>query len=111
MGTGAARKRIVLCGVLVVMAAALPLVITSSYQMHLVIMTCINIMLGLSFSLLYSCGLLTMAGAAFWAIGAYSSALLVLKGGLSFSLHHLRIRRGARRRYRSSSRSQGRIPH
>ena len=86
MGTGAARKKIVLCGVLVVMAAALPLVITSSYQMHLVIMTCINIMLGLSFSLLYSSGLLTMAGAAFWAIGAYSSALLVLKGGLSFWL-------------------------
>ena len=86
MGTGAARKKIVLCGVLVIMAAALPLVITSSYQMHLVIMTCINIMLGLSFSLLYSSGLLTMGAAAFWAIGAYTSALLVLKGGLSFWL-------------------------
>jgi branched-chain amino acid transport system permease protein len=84
MGRGAAGKKIVLYGVPLVMAAALPLVITSSYQMHLVIMTCINIMLALSFSLLYSIGLLSMAAAAFWAVGAYCSALLVMKAGLSF---------------------------
>jgi branched-chain amino acid transport system permease protein len=86
MGRGTARKKTALLGVTLVLAAALPLVITSPYEMHLVIMTCINIMLALSFSLLYSIGLLSMAGAAVWAIGAYCSALLVLNAGLSFWL-------------------------
>jgi branched-chain amino acid transport system permease protein len=62
----------------------LPLVIKSPYHMHLLIMTCANIMLGLSFALLYSTGLLTMGAGAFWGIGAYTSALLVMKAGLSF---------------------------
>jgi branched-chain amino acid transport system permease protein len=80
----AAKKKAALFGLPLVLAAALPLAVHSSYQMHLVIMTCINIMLALSFSLLYSIGLLTMAAAAFWGVGAYCSALLVLKAGLSF---------------------------
>jgi branched-chain amino acid transport system permease protein len=84
MGTGAAWKKALLFGVPLILAAALPLVITSSYQMHLLIMTCINIMLGLSFSMLYSIGLMSMAAACFWAVGAYCSALLVMQAGLSF---------------------------
>jgi branched-chain amino acid transport system permease protein len=52
--------------------------------MHLIIMTCTNIMLGLSFSMLFSTGLITMGAAGFWGIGAYTSALLVMKAGLSF---------------------------
>ncbi|RJR43242.1 MAG: branched-chain amino acid ABC transporter permease [Desulfobacteraceae bacterium] len=84
MRTVARKWRTILCILLLLLAVALPLIVTSSYQMHLVIMTCINIMLALSFSLLYSAGLLTMAGAAFWAIGAYFSALLVMDGGFSF---------------------------
>jgi branched-chain amino acid transport system permease protein len=84
MGTGTAGKKTLLFGVPLILATALPLVITSSYQMHLLIMTSINIMLALSFSLLYSIGLLSMAAAGLWAVGAYCSALLVMKGGLSF---------------------------
>ena len=84
MGTGTVRKKTLHFGVPLILAAALPLIVTSSYHMHLLIMTCINIMLGLSFSLLYSIGLLSMAAAGFWAVGAYCSALLVMKGGLSF---------------------------
>ncbi|NTW37889.1 MAG: branched-chain amino acid ABC transporter permease, partial [Syntrophobacteraceae bacterium] len=84
MGKGTVRKKTLLAAVPLILAAALPLVITSSYQMHLLIMTCINIMLGLSFSMLYSIGLMSMAAAGFWAVGAYCSALLVMKAGLSF---------------------------
>ena len=84
MRRGSAAKKTAVFGVSLLLASLLPLVITSAYQMHLVIMTCINIMLALSFSLLYSIGLITMAGATFWAIGAYCSALVVLKGGFSF---------------------------
>ncbi|MEW6663969.1 MAG: branched-chain amino acid ABC transporter permease [Thermodesulfobacteriota bacterium] len=84
MGTPTARKEAVLFVAPLILAASLPLLIRSSYQMHLLIMTCINIMLGLSFSMLYSIGLMSMAAACFWAVGAYCSALLVMKGGLSF---------------------------
>jgi len=66
--------------------ALLPLIIKSPYQIHLLIMTGINVMLAISFSILFSAGLITMGPAGFWAIGAYSSALLVMKAGLSFWL-------------------------
>jgi branched-chain amino acid transport system permease protein len=62
----------------------LPLAIKSPYQVHLLIMAGINILLALSFSLLFSAGLITIGAAGFWAIGAYSSAVLVMKGNLSF---------------------------
>lgn len=70
-------------GVLVLLAV-LPLVVTSPYHMHLIIMTCINVILGFSFALLYSAGMISIAGGAFWGIGAYASALLVVKLGFSF---------------------------
>jgi branched-chain amino acid transport system permease protein len=72
-----------LAGVCLVLAL-LPRLTDSAYLMHLMIMTCINIMLGLSFSLLFSAGLVTIGAAGFWAVGAYTSALLVMKLGLSF---------------------------
>jgi len=82
--TRATKGKVLGSGVLFLILALLPTVVKSPYYMHLVIMTCDNIMLGLSFSLLYSTGLLTMAAGAFWGIGAYTSALLVMKAGLSF---------------------------
>jgi branched-chain amino acid transport system permease protein len=78
------RKIIIGIAALIVVLALLPFVLTSSYHMHLIIMTCINVMLGLSFSLLYSAGMLSIAAGAFWGIGAYTSALLVMSLGLSF---------------------------
>ena len=77
-------KKLILLGAVLLVLAFLPLVMTSSYHMHLVIMTCMNFILGLSFCVLYSTGLLTMATSAFWGVGAYTSCLLVVKGGLSF---------------------------
>ncbi len=79
------QKKILLAlGCVCLVLAFLPLFTDSRYFMHLVIMTCIKIMLGLSFSILVSTGLITMGAAGFWGIGAYTSALLVLKAGLSF---------------------------
>src|SRR4029450_7488945 len=43
-----------------------------------------NVLLALSIYLTLSCGLLTVANAAFMAIGAYSSALLTMHIGVPF---------------------------
>jgi len=72
-----------LAGVCLVLAL-LPQLTDSPYMMHLLVMSCINIMLGLSFSLLFSAGLVTIGAAGFWAIGAYTSALLVTRLDFSY---------------------------
>jgi len=78
------RKTVIGIATVLVVLAILPLIVTSPYHMHLIIMTCINVMLGLSFSLLYSTGMLSIAAGSFWGIGAYASALFVMKLDLSF---------------------------
>jgi branched-chain amino acid transport system permease protein len=55
-------------------------------MMHIVIMILINIVLGMVFSTLYSVGRISLGIGAFYAIGAYASALLTTKLGLSFWL-------------------------
>jgi len=77
-----------LAGLLLVLAVLvlLPLVIRSPYLIHLLIMTFIGVVLGMTFSMLFSTGLITLGAAAFYAIGAYTSALLTLNAGLSFWL-------------------------
>jgi branched-chain amino acid transport system permease protein len=67
-------------GILVV----LPFVFKKPYIMHLVIMTFVNIVLGMTFSMLISTGLITLGAAAFYGIGAYASALFAMKLNLSF---------------------------
>jgi branched-chain amino acid transport system permease protein len=79
-------KEVILFILLGIIILTLPLIIKSPYQMHLIIMLCINIILGLSFAMLFSAGLITIGAAAFWAIGAYGSALLVMNLDLSFWL-------------------------
>ena len=64
----------------------LPLILKSPYQMHLIIMLCINIILAMSFSMLFSTGLITIGAAAFWAVGAYASTLFVMNLNMSFWL-------------------------
>ncbi len=73
-------KIIVLLGVLF----ALPSVITDRYFQHIMVLSCIYIILASSWNLLagYS-GLLNLGHAAFYGIAAYSSALLVIHTGLS----------------------------
>jgi branched-chain amino acid transport system permease protein len=68
------------------LALALPFYIGNIYYLHIAIMACINSILGMGFALLYSVGLISLGMAAFYGIGAYASALLVMKSGLSFWL-------------------------
>jgi branched-chain amino acid transport system permease protein len=68
-------------GVLLIL---LPFLLKSPYIMHIVIMTFIGIVLGMTFSMIYSVGRISLGAGAFYAIGAYASALLAMKLGLSF---------------------------
>jgi len=62
----------------------LPLAVKNAYVMHLFIMAYIGILLGMTFSMLFSAGLITLGAGAFYAIGAYGSTLLSTRLGLSF---------------------------
>ena len=70
--------------VLFVVLFALPSVITDRYFQHIMVLSCIYVILASSWNLLagYS-GLLNLGHAAFFGIGAYSSALLAIHTGLS----------------------------
>lgn len=64
----------------------LPFIVTNEYNLHILIIIFHNILLASSLNLVMSLGLLSVAQSAFMAIGAYSSALLVMKLGISFWL-------------------------
>jgi len=67
-------------------AITLPVLLTEPYYLHILILVCVNAILGMSFALIYSVGLITLGAAAYYGIGAYTSTLLVTKCGLSFWL-------------------------
>ncbi len=64
----------------------IPLVISNPYFLHVGVMVMLNCMLAISLMPLLRSGLINAAHASFWAIGAYSSALLVMRLGLNFWL-------------------------
>jgi branched-chain amino acid transport system permease protein len=61
-----------------------PLVVKSPYYMHLLIMVGMNAILAMTFILMLRTGMISLAIAAFWGVGAYVSALLAMKLDLSF---------------------------
>jgi len=67
-------------------AIFLPLVVKSNYFLHLVIYVAMYSMLGMGFSMMWKNRLITCGQAGFFAVGAYTSALLVTKMGISFWL-------------------------
>jgi branched-chain amino acid transport system permease protein len=69
--------------VLFIFIVALPLLVDSPYFVHLMIMVGMNSVLAMTFIMLLRAGLLNLSVAAFWGIGAYASATLVTKLGLS----------------------------
>jgi branched-chain amino acid transport system permease protein len=71
---------------IVVLLIFLPFLFKSPYMMHLAIMTLTYSVLGMTFSMLYSMGRISLGAGAFYAIGAYASTLLAMKLGLSFWL-------------------------
>ncbi len=64
----------------------IPLLISSPYYIHLIIITGMNAVLAMTFIMMLRTGLISLAIAAFWGIGAYASSSLVMKAGLSFWL-------------------------
>ncbi|MDQ7851000.1 MAG: branched-chain amino acid ABC transporter permease, partial [Armatimonadota bacterium] len=68
-------------------AALLPLGLRSVAHQNLLVLIAINIILVASLDLLIGqTGLISLGHAGFWGVGAYTSALLVMRGGLPFPL-------------------------
>lgn len=62
----------------------LPAVVTDRYSQHIMVLSCIYVILTCSWNLLSGyAGLLNLGHAAFFGIGAYASALLAINTGLS----------------------------
>jgi branched-chain amino acid transport system permease protein len=66
--------------------ALVPLWVQSPYYIDLLIVVMINAALAMTFVMLLRTGLISLCIAAFWGIGAYTSAMLVIHGHLSFWL-------------------------
>ncbi len=78
-------RRFILPGAFALALLVLPLVITDAYWMHLAIMSAVYMMLAASVDIIYGyAGQLNLGQAAFAAIGAYTTALLMLRLNLSY---------------------------
>jgi branched-chain amino acid transport system permease protein len=82
-GRGTGRLAGVVFGVIFFL---LPLVLRNPYHLHLLIMAGMNAVLAMTFVFLLRTGLISIAIAAFWGIGAYASALLAVKLHMPFCL-------------------------
>jgi branched-chain amino acid transport system permease protein len=82
--TGIRRK--IAVALFVVALVLLPLAIRDIYYQHLMIVVVINALLAMTFVLTLRTGLINVAMAGFWGIGAYVTALLETKAGMSFWL-------------------------
>jgi branched-chain amino acid transport system permease protein len=70
----------------VIVLILLPLAVSNQYYMHVLITVMVNALLAMTFILTLRTGLINVAMAGFWGIGAYITALLETKAGLSFWL-------------------------
>jgi branched-chain amino acid transport system permease protein len=68
---------------LAAMLCLVPLFVDSPYYLHLLIMSGINAILAMTFTLMLTTGLISLAIAVFWSFGAYASTLAVMNLGLS----------------------------
>ncbi len=66
--------------------ALVPLWVKSPYKIDLLIVVMINATLAMTFVMMLRTGLISLCIAAFWGIGAYASAMLVIRAHLSFWL-------------------------
>jgi branched-chain amino acid transport system permease protein len=77
------HKKFIGLFILLVIIIALPFWVESPYYIHLLIMVGMNSVLAMTFILMLRTGLLSLAIAAFWGVGAYALPLLVMKLDLS----------------------------
>lgn len=81
------RTLIVVSVISLAVAVALPWILNSNYYLQLFILAGINIILALGLNIVLGyTGLLALAHAGLFGVGAYCSALLVMRTGLSFWL-------------------------
>ena len=83
---GTPHLRLINIVTLFILFAIVPLFTRSPYHLNLLIMSGIYAVLAMTFVLLLRTGLISLAIAAFWGIGAYSSTMMVLKLNVSFWL-------------------------
>ena len=67
----------------VALVAALPLLTRDPYWLHVCIITALNVSMASSLRIIWNMGLLSCGHAAFMGIGAYTSALLATRAGMS----------------------------
>jgi len=79
-------RKLVACIVFLVILVLLPIFLKSPYELHLLITIMTTSIAALGFRLVYNTGKTSMAQGSFVAIGAYTSALMVIRLGLSFWL-------------------------
>ncbi len=70
--------------ILLAIALALPYFGFSSYWMHLMILVVIFAVTGMTFTFGMRSGMINVAAASFWGIGAYATGLLMTKAGMTF---------------------------
>lgn len=70
--------------VLILLLFLIPLFVKDAYYIHILIIVGINVILASSLRTIAATGQFSLAHAGFMAIGAYASALLMMKSGLSF---------------------------
>ncbi len=83
------RKRLtkgVALAALIIALCALPSFVTGAYLVHVLITIGINVVLAASLRFIATSGQLSLAHAGMMSVGAYTSALLTVKAGLSFWL-------------------------
>ena len=80
------RGRLIGLLVLLVIFALIPLAVSSPYHLTLLITVGYNAVLAMGFILLLRTGLITLAVAGFWGVGAYTSTMLAMNLGLPFWL-------------------------
>lgn len=68
----------------IAVALVLPLVVRNAYYNHLMILIVIFAVMGMTFTFGMRSGMINVAAASFWGIGAYSMGLLMTKAGLTF---------------------------
>jgi branched-subunit amino acid ABC-type transport system permease component len=66
------------------LALAIPQIGLSSYYMHLMILIVIFAVTGMTFTFGMRSGMINVAAASFWGIGAYATGLLMTKAGFTF---------------------------
>jgi branched-chain amino acid transport system permease protein len=78
------RKIWVVPLVAIAIALILPQVIRNNYYSHLMILIVIFAVTGMTFTFGMRSGMINVAAASFWGIGAYATGLLMTKAGMTF---------------------------